>query len=43
MWQNQPDVTNSELYVLRLREEDAMNKNGKQKTPAEYLAEADAW
>ena len=43
MWQNQPDVTNPELYVLRLREEDAMNKNGEQKTPAEYLAEVESW
>ena len=39
MWQNQPDVTNLERHLSRLREEDAKNKNGEQKTPEEYLAE----
>lgn len=43
MWQNQPDVTNPELCVLRLREEDAKNKNGEQGTPEEYLAEVEVW
>ncbi len=43
MWQNRPDVENPELYVLRLREEDAKKENGELKTPEEYLAEIAAW
>ena len=43
MWQNQPDVTNLERYVLGLREEDAEKKNGEQKTPEECLAEIEDW
>ena len=43
MWQNRPDVENPEMYVLRLREEEAKKKNGELKTPEEYLAEIAAW
>ena len=43
MWQNRPDVENPELYVLRLREEEAKKENGELKTPEEYLAGITAW
>jgi len=43
MWKERADLTDPELYVLRLREEDAHHATGHVKTPEEYLAEIQAW
>ena len=43
MWQNRTDLADPELYVLRIREEDAKHATGEPKTPDEYLAEIEAW
>jgi len=43
MWKDRPDLADPELYLLRIREEDARRKTGEIKTPEEYLAEIKAW
>ena len=43
MWRHRPDLADPELYVLRMREEDAKRDSGEVKTPGEFLAELEAW
>lgn len=43
MWKDRVDLADPELYVLRLREEEAKQASGEPKTPEEYLAELQAW
>lgn len=43
MWKDRADLTDPELHVLRMREEDAKRATGEPKTPDEYLAELKAW
>lgn len=43
MWRDRTDLADPELYVLRIREEDAKRATGEPKTPDEYLAEIEAW
>lgn len=43
MWKDRADLVDPELYVLRLREEEAKHATGAPKTPEEYLAELQSW
>ena len=43
MWRYRPDLADPELYVMRMREEDAKHGSGEVKTPEEFLAELEAW
>lgn len=43
MWKDRTECADPELYVLRIREEDATHDAGAVKTPEEYLAELEAW
>lgn len=43
MWRDRADLADPELYVLRMREEDAKRDTGEVKTPEEFLAELEAW
>ncbi len=43
MWKERADLADPELYILRIREEEAKQVTGEPKTPEEYLAELKAW
>lgn len=43
MWRDRADLSDPELYVLRMREEDSKRATSEPKTPEEYLAEMKAW
>jgi hypothetical protein len=40
MWRERADLADPELYMLRIREEDAKRATGEPKAPNEYLAES---